>query len=230
MLRTRYPGRRPGLARTLGAAAALLLLGVSVARAADVEIRTFDIQVDGKKSGNYQMTITHQPDGSVTLAAQSDVRVTLLAIPVYTYSYHSVEVWKNGLLQHFQSNGKEKSKEFSVRADVNGSTLRVQANGHEQQVRPDVWTTSCWCLPAPGFRNNNVPLFGCDTGVLKESHLQYIGTDQIKVGGQTQSCTHYRVMKDAMHDLWYDAQERLVRDEWMSDGHRTVLECTGVNR
>ena len=143
------------------AGTALLLVGIARAGAADVEIRTFAIQVDGKKSGEYQMNIKRQDDGSVVLTAQSDVRVTLLAIPVYTYSYHAVEVWKNGQLHHFESSGKEKGKDFAVRADVDGSMLRVQANGQEQRVRADVWTTSCWCLPAPNFRNSNVPLFGC---------------------------------------------------------------------
>jgi hypothetical protein len=232
MLRTRYPaGRRAWLTTMLGLVAAgigLVLFGQPRARAADVEIRTFSIQIDGKKSGDYQMTINHQDDGAVSLSTQSDVRVTLLAIPVYTYNYRAVEIWKNGRLQHFESNGKEKGKEFSVRADAAGANLHVVANGQEHSAPADVWTTSCWCLPAPGFRNNNVTLLGCDNGNVKVSQLQYIGTDQVKVAGQMQGCAHYRVTKDAPHDLWYDAQERLVRDEWLSDGHRTVLELTGV--
>jgi hypothetical protein len=44
------------------------------------------------------------------------------------------------------------------------------------------------------------------------------------------TCTHYKVMKDALHDQWYDAQERIVRDEWMSSGHKTVIELTGISR
>jgi hypothetical protein len=49
------------------------------------------------------------------------------------------------------------------------------------------------------------------------------------VAGQEISCTHYCVNKDVPHDLWYDAQERLVRDEWVSSGHRTVLEMTDMH-
>ena len=29
-------------------------------------------------------------------------------------------------------------------------------------------------------------------------------------------------------DLWYDEPGRLVRQEWVEDGHRTVVELTGV--
>jgi len=29
------------------------------------------------------------------------------------------------------------------------------------------------------------------------------------------------------HDVWYDADGRLVRQEWTEDGHKTVLELAG---
>jgi hypothetical protein len=211
------------------AAAGALTMGPAAARAADVETRCFSINVDGKKSGDYKMLIQRHADGTVTLSAQSEVRVTLLAIPVYTFSYRGEEVWKAGRLQHFESSGKEKGKDFSVRADPDGADLRVVANGSEHRVRADAWLTSCWQLPEARYRNNDVVLLGCDNGSDHVSRLDYVGKEQIKVAGQMQTCTHYRVMKDAPHDLWYDAQERLVRDEWTSGGHKTVLDLMEVH-
>jgi hypothetical protein len=205
-------------------------LGVGAARAGDGETRHFTILVDGKKSGDYRMIITGGTDGSVTLSAQSEVRVTLLGIPVYTFSYTGKEVWKAGRLQHFESRGKEKGKDFSVRVDVDGTALRVVANGQEHRVRADAWLTSCWHLPEARYRNNDVVLLGCDNGSDHLSRLDHVGTEQIKIAGAVQTCTHYRVTKDVPHDLWYDSQERLVRDEWTSSGHKTVLELTEVRR
>jgi hypothetical protein len=223
--------RRTRLAPALVVAAvAALTLGLPRAEAADVETRQYTIHVDGKKAGDYQLTIECQADGAVAVSAQSDVRVTVLGVPVYTYTYRGREVWKGGRLQHFESSGKEKGKEFAVRADVDGAALRVRANGQERRARPDVWTSSCWQLPEARFRNNEVPLFGCDTGADIPSRLQYVGSEQIQVAGQSQTCSHYRVMKEVPHDLWYDAQERLVRDEWVSGGHRTVLNLTALRR
>jgi len=234
MGRAAYPGsRRAWLPTALGsvlAAAGILVFGLPQARAAGIETRTFAIQVDGKKAGDYQLTIQSQPDGSLNVSARSDVCVRVLGVPVYTYSYRAQEVWKAARLQHFQSSGKEKGKDFAVQADLDGQALRVRANGQEQRVRPDVWTTSCWQLPEARYRNNDVTLLGCDDGKDRQSRLQYVGTEQIQVAGQTMTCTHYKVMKDALHELWYDAQERLVRDEWVTDGHRTVLELTGLLR
>jgi hypothetical protein len=206
-----------------------MFFSVSAARAGDVETRTFRISVDGKKSGEYKMFIQKQADGSLVLYAKSDVRVTILAVPVYTYTYEGKEVWKDGRLMHFQSKGKEKGKEFAIQADADSTAIRVVANGSAHSAILDVWTTSCWQLPPAKFRNHAVRMFGCDTGDDYASQLQYIGTEKITVAGQEMSCTHYRVNKDVPHDLWYDAQERLVRDEWVSSGHRTVLELTDMH-
>ncbi len=218
--------------RALGllvAAAALQALGQAQATAADTETRTFSVNVDGKKAGDYQMVIQRQDDGTVVFSARSDVRVTLLAIPVYTYSYLGREIWKNGALLSFQSSGKEKGKEFAVSATLDGTTMKVVANGQEGRAPADVWMTSCWQLPLPRYRNAEVQLLGCDTGVVTRSRCEYVGAEQVKVLGQDQNCTHYRVMKDALHDIWYDAQERLVRDEWTSNGHKSVVEMTGLS-
>jgi hypothetical protein len=51
-----------------------------------------------------------------------------------------------------------------------------------------------------------------------------VGPEKIDVAGQRQSCVRYRIMTTPPHDLWFDAQERLVRQEWVTDGHRTVME------
>ncbi len=92
------------------------------------------------------------------------------------------------------------------------------------------WTTSFWQLPPPTSQSHAVTLLGCGDGQERSSQLQYVGTEKIKikVGGQEQTCSHYRVMRDVPHELWYDGQERLVRQEWVSSGHRTVLELVRV--
>jgi hypothetical protein len=221
---------RPATAGWLLVGAMMLALGPSPVRAVETEVRQFTIQVDGKPAGNYQMTIHRQIDGTVSLTAQSDVRVTILAIPVYTYSYSGQEVWKDGRLLRLESSGSEKGKPFSVSALSQNNVLVVTANGQQHTTRPDVWTTSCWQLPGAAFRNQDVPLLGCDNGTDIPGHLQYVGAEQLTVAGQAQTCAHYRVMKTEPHDLWYDAQERLVREEWDSGSHHTVLEMTQIQR
>ena len=84
------------------------------ARAADLETRYYTINVDGKKAGDYRLIIQRAADGALAVFAESDVRVTILGVPVYTYSYHAQEVWKAGRLRHFDSHGKEKGKDLNA--------------------------------------------------------------------------------------------------------------------
>jgi hypothetical protein len=231
---SRCPGpRRAWWTTTLAAVAAVvgvLTFDLPGARAGDVETRTFAVQVDGKKAGEYTLNVQRESDGTLTVTGRSEVRVTVLLIPVYTYSYNAREVWKGGRLQHFASSGKEKGKEFNIRADLQGPTIHVVANGESRRVRPEVWTTSIWQLPESRLRNGVVWFLGCDTGLEFEGRCQFVGKEKLTAAGQEMSCTHYRVVKDVVHDVWYDAQERMVRDEWTSNGHRTVLELTDLSR
>ncbi len=209
--------------------ASLLLAGAGRARAADAEVRDFSIKVDGKTAGEYHMTILHQEDGTTSMSAKSDVRVTVLLVTAYSYSYHGQEVWKSGKLQHFESAGKENSKAFAVSANAEGEGLRVKANGQEKVIRPDVWTSSCWQLSDTALQTKVVSLMGCDSGQVTTGHIEYVGSERIKVAGQEQVCGHYRLMRDVPYELWYDAQKRLVKQEWVSNRHRTVLELVKIS-
>jgi len=204
--------------------------GLSRAAAGEQEHRDFAILVDGKSAGDYHMTITRQDDGTTTLDAHSEVKVKFLLITAYSYTYRGQEVWKGGRLQHFASSGKEDSKVFTISAHAAGDALQVKANGQDRTLRGDVWTTSCWQLPAPQFRTQAVTLMGCDTGDEISGQLQFVGQEQITVAGQAMSWSHYRVMRPVAHDIWYDSRERMVRDVWMSDGHRSEVVLTGIRR
>jgi hypothetical protein len=41
---------------------------------------------------------------------------------------------------------------------------------------------------------------------------------------------HYRLTGKMNIDLWYDGSERLVRQEWLEQGHKTVVELIRVRR
>jgi Family of unknown function (DUF6134) len=206
----------------------LLFPGMGRAGAADVETRDFTILVDGKASGNYHMSIKRHEDGAVSLAAESEVHVSVLLVPVYSYSYHGQEVWKDGRLQHFESSGKENNKPFAVTAEATANGLRVKVNGQEHTALPEVWTTSYWRLPGAEHRNKAILLMGCDNGQEKVGSLHHVGVERMKIAGQELPCAHYRVMRDVAYEVWYDGEDRLVREEWVSNGHRTVLELMHV--
>jgi hypothetical protein len=222
--------------RWVGAqAAAVGLVGLlaltpewSRAGAAEGETRDFTVLVDGKHAGQYHLFIGRQDDGAFVINGQANVSLRYL-VHHYTYVYNGTEAWKDGRLYSLKSTCNDDGKRYQVTATADGNTLRVQVNGHERTTRPDVWVTSYWHLPDARFRNAAVPLLDADSGKDISGRLQYIGTSQVTVGGQVQNCAHYRVTEGTTPvDLWYDSQERLVRRDYVEDGHRTILELTAV--
>jgi hypothetical protein len=220
----------------------LLVLGVlmagelSAAVAAEREVRVFNILVDGRKVGQYQMEVTRQDNGTLAMTGSAKARVSLVVYTV-TYTYDGTEVWKDGRLQSFRSTCNDNGKHYQVGAAAEGNGLRVRViegnrrPGVERLTRADVWTTSYWHLPPAGYRNQAVPLLDADTGRDIAGQLRYLGAEQVSVAGQKLACTHYRVTGGPSPvDLWYDGQERLVRQDYMEEGHRTILELANIQR
>lgn len=193
-----------------------------------IETREFAIRVDGKPAGEYRMTIRDE-DGSVNLVAQADVRFRYLLYN-YTYQYRGNETWKDGKLQRLESNTKDDKKQYEVTAWTDGQAMHIKSNGQERTTRPDVWTSTYWRLPDARFRNQPVPLIDVDTGKDLRASLHYIGINAVQVNGQAQNCTHYRVTGAVQVELWYDSHDRLVRQESIEDGHRTLLELARISR
>ena len=206
-----------------------LLADVATAHAADVEARDFSVTVDGKAAGNYHMVIQRRDDGSFVMGAQADVTLKYVVIS-YNYKYRGTEVWKDGRLLQLDSATDDDGKKYTVNAVAEGNGLRVKANGYERLAKADVWLSTYWKLPDAKYRNAAVPLIDADTGRDLNATLQLVGNEQIKVAGQSVSAAHYRLAGDVKVDLWYDAQERMLRQDSLEDGHRTVLELTRLRR
>jgi hypothetical protein len=215
----------------------MLMLIPGLARAAEDEVRQFTVFIDNKEAGKYRMAIQRLDDGTTHVHGTADVRARILLVYTYTYSYRGTEVWKDGRLLRLDSSANDNGTKFTVNATAEDNALRVRVNGQEHVTRGDAWTTTYWHLPGGDARGRPLTLLDADTGRELNGQLQYLGTNMFFVGGQRQNCSHYRLTgkevltrKDVMVDLWYDAQERLVRQEFLEDGHRTVLELAGVHR
>jgi len=198
--------------------------------AAEVETRDFVVSIDGKKAGEYRMSIKRQDDGTLLMNGTADVKVSYLVYN-YTYAFRGTEIWKDGRLQRLFTNANDNGKKLSLIATADGDSLRITANGQQRKSRSDLWTTTYWRLADARFRDRTVPLLDADTGKEINATLKYVGTAEIKVGSSAQNCAHYRVTGGGVQaDLWYDSQERLVRQESIEDGHKTVLELSQIRR
>jgi hypothetical protein len=208
----------------------VLLAGGTRAVAAETEVRYYAVSVDGKRAGQSTLNIHRQDDGTVTVGGSVDIRLRIF-IKTVTYTYQGTEVWKAGRLHSLQSTCNDNGKNFQVTALAQPNGLSVTVNGQERMSRADVWTTSYWQLHDVKLANHPVPLLDADTGKAMNGYLQHLGTAQVSVGGQAVTCTRYRMTGGPSPvDLWFDGANRLVRQEFVEDGYRTVVELASVQR
>ena len=199
------------------------------ATAGEVETRDFAVLISGKPSGEVHMTIHRQDDGSIHMRCDTDIKVSF-GLLSYKYVYRGLEVWKDRRLVRLDSNTDDNGKRFIVSAVAKGTNLDLTVNNAAKQVRGDVWVTSYWTLPDPKRRAETLAILDADNGKILEGKLAFIATEKLRIAGQEVTLNHYRLTGKTAIDLWYDGSERLVRQEWTEQGHKTVLELLRVRR
>jgi hypothetical protein len=207
----------------------VLILGAARA-AADGETRDYIVSVDDKEAGKYHMTIGDEKDGVVKMTGQAEIKVTVFGVTAYRYSYGGSELWKDGRLVSFASRCNDDGKKLEVSAVFDGKELRIKANDKDSKASADSWTTSYWRLPDAKLRKGDLSVMDADTGRTMTATLKLVANEKLKIAGNEVTCAHYRLSGGAKADLWYDAQERLVRQEWLEDGHKTMLNLSRIGK
>jgi len=208
----------------------LLTSLTTLSSAAETETRDFQVTVDGKRAGDYRMTIQRLPDGSLSMSGRANVNVSYL-IYRYQYSYQGTEIWRAGRLLQLNSRAFDDGKNYTLEAVAQPDGLLIQANGHQFIERSPVWTTTYWQLPDPRLRGPGLTLLDADTGRILHGGWRAVGNESLRVAGYVQTCSHFALSTDrSKADLWYDGEDRLVREDCIEDGHRTVLSLMRLQR
>ncbi|MBI3862594.1 MAG: hypothetical protein HY290_11945 [Planctomycetia bacterium] len=211
------------------------------------ETREFKISVDSKPRGQCKMTIHKRDDGSDKLHIDAGLTFDYV---VYVYRYRSTgtEVWKEGRLVELENTADLNKTRYRLSAKATEKGLRLSVDGNQSDLPADAWPTSYWRIPdrlahresdeksgvvtagaskpAEGGKAKKVSLLDSDKGQNLRGEVQYVGAEMISVAGKRKSCAHYRVSGEVQVDLWYDDARRLVRQEGVESGHKTLLELT----
>jgi hypothetical protein len=208
----------------------VVLFAASVARAADAEQRVFAVSVDGKPAGEYRVAVRVADDGTETVNCTAAVQVRYL-LGHYHYNYQGAEVWKGGRLVRLDADSDDDGTRNAVRAAVGANGLRITVNrGAAQSAPAGAWPTTYWRLPVGVRGGQSLTLLDVDTGKPLTARLDEVGPARLTAAGRPLDCTRYRVTGQAQAELWFDARGRLVREETVEDGHKTVLELKGLRR
>ena len=191
--------------------------------------RAFKISIDGTERGALTMLLTKHDDGTETMRGQAELNFNFI---IYKYRYLSTgtEVWKSGRLLRLANDADYNGDKFVVKASARQQELTFEVNGESQRTTADVWVTSYWREPEPHKVGQKLALFEADKGRKLTGTLQRVGKEPLTLEKKSVNATRYQIRGDVEVDLWYDEDQRLMRQSSVESGHRALLELTQITR
>lgn len=192
------------------------------------ETREFEILVKGKPAGRCVLRIRELDDGTTVATTDADVSLSFV-VYTYRYEFHGQEIWRQGSMLLTDNRAVDGGKVLAARARNN-----PQGSIMELRDKPSVsgpllrMTTNYWRLPAAETLTGEFSILEADTGAIHAVKLKPLGPDELVVEGRTVRSTHYRLSGDAAADLWFDAQQRLVRKQNVEEGYPTELRLVRI--
>ncbi len=193
------------------------------------EIRQFDVIVKDKLVGNVSIRISQAPSGSVTTSTDTSIEASFLFIK-YRYEFHGKEIWQGDRLTQFDSQTDDNGTRSSIQAVVDSRGSRIDVLGKPSRSGPPLaMTENYWRLPTSSIEVGQFSIVEPDTGIPRTVRLQLVGPDSVAVEGREIACNHYRLTGEAAADLWFDGQNRLVRQQTVEQGYPTEQRLVRIH-
>lgn len=192
------------------------------------EVRQFDVLVKDKPAGTNTIRIRDFNDGTTRVETVVDVKISFVVFS-YHYEFRGQETWRDRHLLSTENQATDDGKKFAARAEVTPAGFHVEANGRGRGEPVIDMTTNFWRVPVEKS-DRTLALMNADRGTIHIAKLERLPPQSLVVGTQQVSCSHYRVSGDVEAELWFDGQDRIVRQKSIEDGYPTELRLTHIRR
>ncbi len=169
------------------------------------EIR-FDVNRDGRTVGSHTVTFREQGD-QLFVETQFDIRVSVLFVTAFRYSYTATEVWQDGCLQSVRAVTDDDGKRSTVQAAASASALQGEGPRGRIDAPTGLYPTSHW--NAGVLQSDRV--LNTITGAIDQVNILDLGRDMVRVNDRTAPAQRYRYTGDLNVDVWYDDDGRWVK-------------------
>jgi hypothetical protein len=192
-----------------------------------VEIREFEVRVDNKSAGTHRLTIASDGD-SCKVGFQTDVKMDFL-IYAYVFKFRGTEVWRDGRLENVDIHCEDRGKKRTFALKTDGEVQQVSFNGKEVPTEsPCLMTTAYWQLPRAEVLKKSFPIADVDNGQTRPATLNVVGKATISTSSRTLECRHFKIEGPSPAELWFDDQDRLVRQKSVEAGHQVELKLKEI--
>lgn len=221
----------------------LNLPGVALVQAADIlplnqiaddpiatteaEVRDFEVRVDNKAVGSHRLTI-HSDGLNHRVRINTDVKVDFV-VYAYVFKFRGTELWRDGHLEatNIQCDDGGTKRSFQLKTD--GICQKITFNGKPvSDPPPSVMTTAYWRLPSAEARAEQLNIVDVDTGKSQKVSINLVGHSTIAAEGHSIKCQHVKIDGPSPAELWFDEQDRLVRQRSNERGHSMELRLKQI--
>jgi hypothetical protein len=111
---------------------------------------------------------------------------------------------------------------------ANPRGLAVTVNKASRQAATGVLTATGVKVPAADKPRDAI-LFDAEDGSETPVRIEPLGACRVSLNGQVIEGSRFKLTgKDVAAEWWFDKNGRVIRQEMKWDGHKVVLELTGV--
>jgi hypothetical protein len=177
----------------------------------------FDILRDGKRIGTHRINFAREGD-LVDVAIDIRIQVKLLMLTVFSYEHRNRETWRDGELVEIDTATDHDGKTFAVRGERRSRGFEVDNGAGKTVLTGPVMPTSYW---RPEIVNHD-RLLNTQTGELMSVQVRPGSETRIVARGGEIAARHYVISGDLDLEVWYDADDILVRLRFKADDGSTI--------
>ncbi|HEX7377321.1 MAG TPA: DUF6134 family protein [Pirellulales bacterium] len=192
------------------------------------EAREFDIFVKDKPAGTCVIRISDLDDGTTRMTSEVNVKLNVVVF-TYQYQFSGQELWRGDRLLSTSNQATDGGKKFDAKASADQGGFHIEANGRRHDAAVIDMTTNYWRPPQPR-PDGSLTLMDADRGAIRAAKVERLPNEAIAFGRQQVTCSHYRLSGDVHSELWFDGQNRIVRQKGLEEGHRTEVRLTRITR
>lgn len=161
---------------------------------------------DHGEIGTYTNTIRQNGD-TVIVDTSVDIEVKLAFVPVFRLKADRREEWREGRLVEYSSVTRRNGEEIRVTGRANGNSFVIEGPNGTYTAPAGVFPTNPWTMDI----TKADMVMASESGRVFDATLAGGSEQTITIGDRQIPTTHFEVVADTRHDLWFDPQGRVVQ-------------------
>jgi hypothetical protein len=208
--------RRPLL---IGLAATLVGLPPAFAVIPSAGRLAFKVSRKGDPMGTHNLSFSTE-SRDVVVDVAIDLKVTLLAIPVFRYTHRNRERWRDGRLIAIEAQTDEDGDKLFCRGKATAEGFAVEGSAGNRVFPADVMTTSWWNPEVTKRRE----LLNTQDGAALPIGVTPRGPERVPTAAGEIPAERFDIAGEVPLELWYDTDKVLARIRFKARRDGSVID------